>query len=87
MKYPESWHDSQLSAYFIRKVISDLGIYQICLDQGFSIQGEFCEKLGRNLAVMPAPRIVDSSVKELPIWTESKHVIAHSIFCGPVVRL
>ena len=36
---------------------------------------------------MPAPGIVDSSVKFFPIWTESKHVIAHSIFCGPVVRL
>ena len=87
MNYPGSWQESQLSAYFIRKVISDLGIYQICVDQGFPIQGELFEKLGRKLAVMPAPRIVDSSVKNFPVWTESKRVIAHSIFCGPVVRL
>ena len=50
LNYPGSWTDSQVSAYFIAEVIARLGIYKICVDQGFPMNGELFDKFVRPLS-------------------------------------
>jgi hypothetical protein len=41
---PGSWHDSQVAANLIQKVINEIGQYKICVDQGFPRGGELMDK-------------------------------------------
>jgi len=42
---PGSWHDSQVCASLIAKVLRSIGVYKICVDQGFPRSGELYDKL------------------------------------------
>ena len=45
INYPGSWHDSSVAQPLADKAIRDLGIYQLCVDQGFGRSGELLDKL------------------------------------------
>lgn len=44
VNYPGSWHDSQVCSQFIRLVRRKLGLYKICVDQGFPRNGDLFDK-------------------------------------------
>jgi len=44
INYPGSWHDSTVSADLIELVIATIGLYCLCVDQGFPRSGSLYEK-------------------------------------------
>jgi hypothetical protein len=44
INFPGSWHDSQVSVSLIDKVITSIGDYAFCVDQGFPRSGELYDK-------------------------------------------
>jgi hypothetical protein len=44
VNYPGSWHDSSVCSQFIRLVRRKLGLYKICVDQGFPRSGDLFDK-------------------------------------------
>lgn len=44
INYPGSWHDSQVCQGLIAKVLLCIGIYAVCVDQGFPRKGELQDK-------------------------------------------
>ena len=44
LNYPGSWHDAQVCQLLIALVLLLLGMYKVCVDQGFPRSGELYEK-------------------------------------------
>jgi hypothetical protein len=44
VNFPGSWHDAQVSASLITKVVANIGDFKICVDQGFPRSGDLLNK-------------------------------------------
>ena len=53
INFPGSWHDSTVALQFIRLVISKIGTYALCVDQGFPRSGDLYDRF-----VGPLPKRV-----------------------------
>ena len=45
VNFPGSWHDAQVSASLITKVVANIGDFKICVDQGFPRAGDLLKNL------------------------------------------
>ena len=44
LNYPGSWHDSQVCSKLIALTIDKIGMYQLCVDQGFPRNGDLFDR-------------------------------------------
>jgi hypothetical protein len=70
--FPGSWHDTTVSAQLIRVVIECIGIYCICVDQGFPRSGElygrFVGPISRRLRAQLAPALRDVVMQQHAVY-------------------
>lgn len=73
INYPGSWHDSSVAQPLADKAIRDLGIYQLCVDQGFGRSGELFDKFVGPLS-KKAKRSLSPIVRDLIIRRHEVYV-------------
>ena len=59
INFPGSWHDSAVALQFIRLVISKIGMYALCVDQGFPRSGDLYDRF-----VGPMPKRLKKNLND-----------------------
>ena len=72
INFPGSWHDAQVSASLITKVVHNIGEFKICVDQGFPRSGDLLNKF-----VGPISR---RARLNLPVETRRSVLRRHNVY-------
>jgi hypothetical protein len=74
INFPGSWADGSLTAHFLHKLKSKIGLYRICIDQGFSRGGD-----AYNVLVGPitkrAARCLHCNIRNYYLWISNIHTL------------
>jgi hypothetical protein len=72
VNFPGSWHDSQVAMDLIATVLEKIGIYKLCVDQGFPRKGEMFDKfvgpLSRRRKSALADNLRDALIKRHEVY-------------------